>query len=205
MLMLMPSAADGLDPHSAILSMSLMPWIWLCDGPLQRHGNKGAQLDSLCATAMGHGRLSPVHEQHTGSPMLRVPKKQFKFKKPDFWRADGGDYASHPGRDVDIIIISNEAGLQYVKPDLLISRLREASLAVGGHALTTKLPQKSYSSYSPYEPFLRPFRKLEVHAKEVRPWASTSGQTSFAKYIKARPKWHNARAIWYTDGSAKKY
>ena len=35
MLMLMPSAADGLDPHNATPSMSLMPWIWLSDGPLQ--------------------------------------------------------------------------------------------------------------------------------------------------------------------------
>ena len=105
-----------------------------------------------------------AYRQYMNSPLvhllLRVPEKHFRFKKPEFWRADGGDYASHPGWDVDIFIVSNEAGLQYVKPDLLISRLREASLAVAGHALTTNLPQKSYSSYTPYQPFLRPFRKL---------------------------------------------
>ena len=70
--------------------------------------------------------------------LLRVPTKQFRFKKPDFWRADGGEYSSHPRWDVDIFIVSNEAGLQYVKPDLLVTRLRDASLAIGGHALTAK-------------------------------------------------------------------
>ena len=85
---------------------------------------------------------------------------------------------------MDIFIVSNEAGLQYVRPDLLATGLREASLAMGGHALTAKLPQKSCSSYTPYQPFLWPFQRLEVHAKEVRPCPSTSGQTSFDKYTK---------------------
>ena len=82
--------------------------------------------------------------------LLRVLKKQFKFKRPDFWTADTGEYASHPGWDVDIFIVSNEAGLRYVKPAVLMRGLREASLAVGGHALTASLPHALDSSYAPY-------------------------------------------------------
>ena len=62
--------------------------------------------------------------------------------------------------------------------------------------------QGSRSLYPPYQPVLRSFQRLEIHAKEVRPWACSSRQTSFAKYTKARPKLQNAKAILYTDGSA---
>ena len=55
-----------------------------------------------------------AYRQYRNNPLvhllLRVPKKQFRFKKPDFRRADGDDYASHPGWDVNIFIVSNEAG-----------------------------------------------------------------------------------------------
>ena len=68
--------------------------------------------------------------------LLRVPQKQFKFKTPDFWRADDGEYAGHPKWDVNIFIISNAAGLEYVNADVLVSGLQEASLIVGGNKLT---------------------------------------------------------------------
>ena len=80
---------------------------------------------SLTAFVLPH-RDKDAYRQYMNHPLvhclLRVPKKQFKFKKPDFWRADGGNYASHPEWDVDIFIFSNEVGLQFVKPNLLGSK-----------------------------------------------------------------------------------
>ena len=86
--------------------------------------------------------------------LLRVPQKQFKFKTPDFWRADDGEYASHPKWDVNIFIVSNAAGLEYVNADVLVSELQEASLVVGGNKLTPDLPQAK-GPHAPYRPFLR--------------------------------------------------
>ena len=55
---------------------------------------------SLTAFVLPHWD-SDAYRQYMNNPLvhllLRVPKKQFRFKKPDFRRADGGDYASHQG------------------------------------------------------------------------------------------------------------
>ena len=56
--------------------------------------------------------LSWVSQPSEG--MDRVKARQGK-KKPDFWRVDRGDYASHPGWDVSIFIMRlSEA--KYVRP-----------------------------------------------------------------------------------------
>ena len=161
---------------------------------------------SLTAFVLPHWPKHAYH-QHMNNPMvhtlLRVPQKQFKFKKPDFWRADGGVYASHPKWDVNIFIVSNVAGLQYINAELLKSELQEASMAVGGIELTPVLPE-ARGPHAPYCPFLRPFRRLGDQQPEVKPWTSPPHKTPFTRYSRLQPKWKNADTIWYTDGSAKK-
>ena len=63
-------------------------------------------------------------------PLLMVPASQFKFKKPDFWRSADTEYAKSPRWNVNIFIVANAAGLHYIDPDLLVTKLREASLEI---------------------------------------------------------------------------
>ena len=102
------------NPEYATRSMSLMVWMavrWALASATESkepsfvlpHWN----MDACCH----HMSNSLVHL------LPRVPKRQFKFKRPDFWKAYTGKHASHPigqlaSWDVDIIIVSNEAGLR---------------------------------------------------------------------------------------------
>ena len=133
---------------------------------------------------------------------MRVPASQFKFKKPDFWRSVDTEYAKNPRWDVNNFIVANAAGLQYMDRDLLVTKLREAFLEIGGHELTPTLPEGRQDLDIPT--CFTNFSGLSEPPLPSSSWSDSDEALEFTHYESLDPRWVNAASIWYTDGSAVK-
>ena len=136
--------------------------------------------------------------------LVRIPAAQFKFKKPDFWSTEGPGFAGSPRWDVNIFIVSNAAGLQYVNRDLLLAGIWHASKVIGGKELAVMLPQTRPDAVEPTCPHVRNFSNIQVSPQSHKSWKGIVSQAQFTNCIQPCPKWENAASIWYTDGSATK-
>ena len=97
-----------------------------------------------------------------GYTLMRVPAAQFKFKRPDFWSTEGPEVYGSPRWDVNIFIVSNAAGLQYVNRDRLLAGIRHASKVIGGQQLAVMLPQTKPDAAEPTCPYLREFSSRQM-------------------------------------------
>ena len=142
--------------------------------------------------------------------LARVPAKQFKFKRFDFWQS-GQEFAGHPKWDVNIFVVANGAGLQsFVKYDKLQKEFAEASEAIGKHKRYIDPTFGHTRDYTLSAP--------EVYAPKAFTRMTEGGKATSACQWSTQPVHHleaiipsraslasmwPAEKMWYTDGSAQ--
>ena len=112
------------------------------------------------------------------------------------------EYAKNPRWDVNIFIVANAAELQYIDQDLLVTKLREASLEIGGHELTPTLPEEQQGLDIPT--CFTDFSGLSEPPLPSSSRCDSDEALEFTHYECLDLRWVNAASIWYTDGSAVK-
>ena len=145
--------------------------------------------------------------------MARVPKSQFKFKKPDHWKQNT-TYAGNTKWDVLFFVVANEAGIQkYVRPELLKQRFAEASKEVGGVAIDVRVPQlstlteESSACKAVYAPKALSKILTQEQKYEAKHWCGADDRyradaDEFQCQASLPLAW-DAGDMWYTDGSVR--
>lgn len=151
-----------------------------------------------------------AYMRHLDHPLVhtlaRIPKAQFKFKRPDHWRREDM-YLGHPKWDVLIFLVANAAGIQeYVKPIELQREFSRASRQIGGRGITVTVPTLTRETDREDVTWLpKAFRSKELLPCRPMPWATKRGEDPqcFATIRNANelPMRWRAKEMWYTDGS----
>lgn len=145
--------------------------------------------------------------------LARIPKKQFKFKRPDLWKQQEM-YASHPKWDVLIFVVANDAGIRkFVKPDALRAGFSAASLEIGNTPISVRVPcvrgneegSGQHGGGDVYRP--KAMNRLDQQGtpRQLVTWRDGREHTAPSTFQRhdAYPRLVNADALWYTDGSVR--
>ena len=114
---------------------------------------------------------------------MRIPAAQSKSNKTDFWSTEGPVFAGSPRWDVNIFVVSNAAGLQYVDRGLLFAGIRHASKVIGGRELAFMLPHTKPDAAEPTCPYLREFSSRQVRPQAHESWKGIISQAEFTNNI----------------------